>query len=67
MAQPMEHLAMEEWKNTKKQQPPGAKSAPDAARTERLVAELRANLLKRKAAARGRDTSKGPSKSGTPD
>ena len=46
---------MEEWKNYKKQKPPGAGPAANSARTERLVAEMRANLTKRKAAARGRD------------
>lgn len=46
---------MEEWKNYKKQKPPGAGPDGNAARTERLVAEMRANLIKRKAAARGRD------------
>ncbi len=46
---------MEEWKNYKKQKPPGAGPAANSARTERLVAEMRANLTKRKVAARGRD------------
>ena len=50
---------MEEWKNYKKQKPPGAGPAANSARTERLVAELRANLTKRKAAARGRDAGPG--------
>ena len=54
---------MEEWKNTRKQAPPGGHSVPQAKRTERLVAELRANLVKRKAAARGRDIAPaGPAK-----
>ena len=46
---------MEEWKNYKKQKPPGAGPDGNSARTERLVAEMRANLTKRKAASRGRD------------
>ena len=46
---------MEEWKNYKKQKPPGGGPAANSARTERLVAEMRANLTKRKAAARGRE------------
>ena len=55
MAATLEHLVMEEWKNTRKQAPPGGDSGGQAKRTERLVAEMRANLVKRKAAARGRD------------
>lgn len=46
---------MEEWKNYKKQKPPGDGPAANLARTERLVAEMRANLTKRKAASRGRE------------
>ena len=50
---------MEQWKNDRKQPPSGTASEASVKRTERLVAELRANLVKRKAAARGRDGERG--------